>query len=268
MKAWCIAATALISGHLMAATATFTNTSNAALGDDFVLGDNYKLTITGAAHNAAVVVDGTINGNGLSPDDVGNTDANGDFTLTGNWNSSGYIGEWTEQWKVGGVNVGSTFDFDVIDAPTGLTLGPVVIPAVPTACFGLNYGIDIDIQYQITGASGQIHTTIDMYPWETGEAYGVGGVDLGPFNGPIGPVVEYSDSTQYASVLGVFHDVPVGACFAATFSGAGAQQNLQIKVGNLSYPINGNVRSQRFQIASTGQFHGSITNNSDISKSQ
>jgi hypothetical protein len=69
------------------------------------VGDTWVASITGAQANAPVVVQGGMNGV-LGNVQVGTTDANGDFSLSGTCTSD-EVGSWTEQWIVGGDVVGN-----------------------------------------------------------------------------------------------------------------------------------------------------------------
>jgi hypothetical protein len=73
----------LLIAPVIAQTITLANTSNGALGMDFVVGDAFATTITAAAPNQTVSVASTQNGQTLPLFNVGTTDANGSFTLTG-----------------------------------------------------------------------------------------------------------------------------------------------------------------------------------------
>src|SRR5947207_843284 len=117
-----LGAFALLSlGQLRSQTLYLANTSNSGLGRDFVINDSFSLSITGAAPNAPVTLNFTQNGVGSNGNNMGNTDANGAFSLTG-VEGSANIGTWTETWFVNGVQVGDEQDFIVMDRPTGLTV--------------------------------------------------------------------------------------------------------------------------------------------------
>ena len=79
------------------------------------VGDTWTASITGAQANAPVVVVGGMNGV-LGNNQVGTTDANGNFALSGTCTSD-EVGSWTEQWMVGGDLVGS-ISFSIVTGTT------------------------------------------------------------------------------------------------------------------------------------------------------
>jgi hypothetical protein len=83
--------------------------------NSLLVGDNWTINITDAPPNSPVTVTG-----GMVPANVttnmGSTDGNGRFTLSGRIDASS-IGVWAESWAVGGQNVGS-IGFSVSAAPS------------------------------------------------------------------------------------------------------------------------------------------------------
>ena len=96
------------------ATATLVNTSRP--GQSPQVGDSWQLTITGAP-NSPVTDSATQNGTSLGTTPYGSTDANGNFSLSGTFDSSS-IGTWVETWSVGGSQA-SPISFTVAAAPAG-----------------------------------------------------------------------------------------------------------------------------------------------------
>jgi len=80
-------------------------------GSTFQPGDQWSISITGGAPNTIVTVNGVHNG-ASAVNQMGNTDQNGNFSLSGTFDTS-VIGNWSETWYVGTQTAG-TFTFSVI----------------------------------------------------------------------------------------------------------------------------------------------------------
>lgn len=249
----------LVCWPAIAQTLTLANTANSALGMDFVSGDTFGLTITGAAAKSAVTVTATRDGVSTTPTPwyAGSTDESGNFSLTGT-ETDDYVAEYTQQWYVGGQPIGSLLDFEVIFKPSSLGVGTVDVATLPSNCPG-TYGIMVDIKYQLKNVNGQVvatQTGIPMTPYE----------DVGSYHGNIGPVSGYPTSGEYAADDGTFHDVPVGLCANFAFSNSlTSAQVISVYIGNNLYQVRG---STRFTVSGPSAGHGSITNGSDVSKSR
>lgn len=241
------------------------NTSNNGLNDpvygaDFVAGDNFVLTINGAAPLSAV----TVIENGGSPTYMGQTDVNGHWSVSGT-ETSAYIGYYEQAWYINGVQVGPDLVFDVIDVPDHLTVNSLNLAALPAGCNGGTYGIMVDIKYNIKAQNGtNIQTGIPLTPYEQIWFYGNFGVYLSYTEGNIGPVSGYPTSSASAAPDGTFHDVPVGTCANGVFQDAGADQNIFIEIGDSYY----GVRSHSLYTYGPSPGHGSISNTSDINKTR
>lgn len=250
-----------VGSTLFAQTASMQNTSNAALGMDFVSGDAFLVSITGAAPNKPVTV--TLTRNGVLESDqwhAGDTDGNGEFVWIGTENDD-FIAEFTEQYYVDGNEVGDLFDFEVIYKPSSVGVAAVGVAALPSGCTG-TYGIMVDITYQMKNPNGESVTTLTgmlMTPKE----------ELGNpiwHDGPIGPVAGYPTSSLYAASNGTFHDVPLGACGVYLFSNYHTDnQTFYISIGNNDYYVREN---QVFTVSGPTPGHGSISNGSDVTKSR
>lgn len=259
-------------GLMAQGTLLIENTANSALDDseygaDFVAGDTISVTIPGAAANSAVTLLEGQNGVSVTPSPYywGETDSNGDFSLSGT-ETAAYVGTHEEQWFVGGTQIGNTQDFAVIPVPTTLSVVSASSTTFPSTCTaGFTYGIYVDIEYNILspGDTNIATTFVLMIPYEEVTFYGNDGVQENSKSGDIGPDTGYSDSALYAADDGTFHDVPVGTCANGGFSDAGASQTIFIDIGDNSYE----VRSQRFVTASSSSGQGSITNDNDVSVS-
>jgi len=64
-----------------------------------------------------VTATSTFNGQFSGPNDFGQTDGSGAFSLTGTF-SAGSVGNWVEDWYVGGVHANPTLYFAVSQPPT------------------------------------------------------------------------------------------------------------------------------------------------------
>lgn len=91
------------------------NTGGARVFPDFVVGDTWTLTITGAP-NTDVAIGGFHNNQALSPLTLGATDNAGQFVLAGVMDVQ-HIGLWQETYTVGGVDWHGALLFSVNPAP-------------------------------------------------------------------------------------------------------------------------------------------------------
>ncbi len=94
----------------------------------FQVGDGFRIQITGAAPNSPIVATSTQNGVSHGSNNIGTTDANGNFSLVGAMNST-TIGTWTEQWKVGNQTFNISFS---VANPTQVTTGQQNTSLAPT----------------------------------------------------------------------------------------------------------------------------------------
>ncbi|MBB5340342.1 hypothetical protein [Tunturiibacter gelidoferens] len=133
--------------------------------------------------------------------------------------------------------------------PTGITNNS---GCAPTA----DYGIKLDIKYQVLDQSGKPILQSGMTPYEAVQSAG-GNLTYNP----VGPTQNSNSSATTASD-GTFHDVPFGICSAATFANANILQIIYIN--SQTYK----VRQNSFTVGSTGLDHGSITNSNDVTASR
>jgi len=126
----------------------------------------------------------------------------------------------------------------------------------PNGCPGsLNYGIMVDIKYQVLDQAGQPIRSATMTPYET-VTFFTGGQG----QGNIGPVPGYPTSSLTTAADGTFHDVPFGTCSVTPIlaPGENATQDINLVMpGGASYP----VRAQYFTVTAPTFGHGTITNN-------
>lgn len=114
-------------------------------GQNFQVGDSWKLTITGTP-NSPVSDSASQNGQSLGTSSYGSTNANGNFSLTGTF-ANGTVGSWSEQWDVGGV-AAPVLSFTISAVPaagsssssgssssTSSSSGASTTTSVPTGCF-------------------------------------------------------------------------------------------------------------------------------------
>lgn len=252
---------------LSAQSLTLSNVSNPMIGPSAVVGDTTTISISGAASNALVTLYYSQDfGSGLF--NAGYTDGSGSFQISQVQDSS-KIGIWSEQWTVGGANVGPNLNFEIVDKPT--SLGPAVVTASsPTACTSpYVYGPSTDIQYQIVGSTGRSESnpisglSLMLEPFENVVFYFLDGTPPRSKSGDIGPATGFTPpSSQYATSSGIFHDVPVSFCGNGAFAPYhGSDQTISILIGMTKYP----VRSQSFTASGTSPGHGSLGNGSDVS---
>jgi hypothetical protein len=204
---------AFLLAPLMAQTVTLTNTANGALGMDFVSSDTFLVTISGAASNQTVSVYQTNNGvpTTQNPWPMGQTDANGDFSLSGTEADVNASIEYTQQWYVGGSAVGPLLDFEVIYKPAGAPMiSTSVVSLTPRCPSNYTYGINVDVWYQTTNQSGFHVTTRTGIPLVPTELVSFNGGSYQ--SGDVGPVSGYPTSSEFADDDGSFHDVPLVSC--------------------------------------------------------
>jgi hypothetical protein len=72
---------------------------------NFLVGESWALTVRGQP-NSEVVISGAKDGQALTPAVLGQTNAAGEFRLSGTM-SAAEVGDWSESYAVGGANVGS-----------------------------------------------------------------------------------------------------------------------------------------------------------------
>ncbi len=91
--------------------ATLANLTERARDLNFRVGDRWELVVTGK-HDKDVEISGTYNRQPLTPLVLGQTNSAGRFVLDGSM-SEAEVGDWTEQYKVGGEQVPGGFTFTV-----------------------------------------------------------------------------------------------------------------------------------------------------------
>jgi|SRR5215475_1393952 len=112
-------------------------------GNTLYVGDTWQITIQGAPPNTQVT-----NTVGSSTTPYGNTDANGNWTMSGTFGVND-IAVWQETWKVGNAIAG-IWNFTVLAAPAPTTSGTTsgsTNPPTPT-------------DTNVTGATGSTGTTV------------------------------------------------------------------------------------------------------------
>ncbi len=155
-----------------------------------------------------------------------------------------------------------------VQVPNSLSVLNVTVlpdgPGPPDGCpASLNYGIKIDIKYQVLDQNGEAIQSAGMTPYENGTFFTGGG-----YSGNIGPVPGYPTSSLTTAADGTFHDVPLGICQAYPIGSAGltSLQHITIMMPDGSAP---GVRTQTFTVTAPGSQsfgHGSISNSiGDIS---
>jgi len=286
-----IASVLLVAGWsaftLTAQTISVTNVSNSLISPNAVVGDVYRVTITGAAQNAVVQLNYTQNG---SPGTwiAGFTDGSGYWTNDSPPKDSTFIGIWTEQWSVGGVNIGDNYIFVIIDQPTSQRWLSVAA-ANPDSCGGSDwfttvdntYGPSASIKYQIVGSTGANQSTLGLtlIPYEQITTYRQDGSVLEMFEGNVG-----TDNPAYSRHLGIwsnypwlppsalsaasygtYYDVPLSACAKGPFGYAKyATQAYSIIIGLRNYPVS----TVDWNAAAIAPGHGSLRGTNGVSYDQ
>lgn len=104
-----------------AGTLSLQNTSRNSA--NFQVGDNFKLTISGASPNQPLYVSGSQGGQSFGPSQQGQTDASGTFSLAGVMTADS-LGQWIEVWAVGSpTNTTGTVSFQVVSSADTTTSG-------------------------------------------------------------------------------------------------------------------------------------------------
>jgi hypothetical protein len=126
-------------------------------------------------------------------------------------------------------------------------------------CSGLaNYGILVDIKYQVLDQNGRPILSANMTPHEHGSFFGGGLYDKN-----IGPTGFTNSTTATTAADGTFHDVPLGICTNGAFSSLTDTQFITIIMPDGSAP---GVRGQTFTATGKSAGHGTLNNSvSDIS---
>lgn len=112
----------------MAQTPTVQLTNLTRGGSNFIVGDDWRVDITGPP-SQEVKVTATQNGNPLGTTSYGYTDGSGQFQLSG-FMDAGAIGNWSQVWSVGDVPAVPTLNFSVTQPPPGCEAYAVPVPPV------------------------------------------------------------------------------------------------------------------------------------------
>jgi hypothetical protein len=121
-------------------------------------------------------------------------------------------------------------------------------------CGGLaNYGIYVDINYQVLDQNKNSIQSARMTPHENGKGFGGKSYDTN-----IGPVDGFPTSSATTASDGTFHDVPFGGCANGAFSAFTATQNITMIMSNGSTsPV---VRSQNWTLTGKTAGHRTLKN--------
>ena len=149
-----------------------------------------------------------------------------------------------------------------VQVPTSLfVLNVAVLPngqGVNFGCSGLaNYGIRVDIKYQVLDQNGNPILLANMPPPRTRYVFRRGWLyrNIGPTG--------FTNSTVTTAADGTFHDVPLGGCANGAFSSLPDTQFMTIIMPDGSAPA---VRGQTFTLTGQSAGHGTLNNSvSDIS---
>jgi hypothetical protein len=145
-----------------------------------------------------------------------------------------------------------------VQVPTSLSvLNVTVLPngqGLNFGCSGLaNYGIKVDIKYQVLDQYGSPILSANMTPHEHGTSFGGS-----PYDNPIGPS-GFTNSTATTAADGTFHDVPFGVCANGAFSSLTATQFITMIMPDGSAPsVRGQTVTATGQSAGHGTLHNSV----------
>jgi hypothetical protein len=135
-----------------------------------------------------------------------------------------------------------------------------------------NYGIELAIKYQVLDQSGNALASSKMEPQEKDLNLIINGTKYPDDTawGDLGPSA-YAGTSKFTDSNGQFLDAPVGSCVQAPFTQTDTQV-ISILMNGTRYPVstdpNAGVRANNWTTKSSSSGHGSITNGSDVSKSQ
>jgi hypothetical protein len=146
--------------------------------------------------------------------------------------------------------------------PTSLQV--VTVTVLPTGTTGnsgcapgADYGIKVDITYQVLDQAGSAISKSGMKPLEVVQF--AGGSPAGP--NPIGPTDNSNSSTTTAN-NGTFHDVPFGLCSPSAITNATQLQIIYID------SVQQKVRQNAVTYNSSSSGHGSMSNGGDLNTSR
>lgn len=155
-----------------------------------------------------------------------------------------------------------------VQVPTSLSVVSVsVLPTGSSGDYGCtpskDYGIMVDIKYQVRDQNGNALRLAGMVPYEH-----VVFSDGAQHDGNIGPTY-VSTNTGTTASDGTFHDAPLGICSPLPInSNLTLMQDVSVILNGAGFP----VRSQTFTVSdlsgASGFDHGPITNGSDVSASR
>jgi hypothetical protein len=245
--AWLFLGVVIFLAPLSGQSLSWENSTDVAITPQMVVGDYWTLTISGAAANAAIVLQYTENGGSTQYFTLADTtDGSGNYSGSAQV-SNASLATWTNTWYVGGVQLGPTYDYAVIRLPSQLG---VAITSHSDCAGSYPYGVVGSIDYDIEDSGGNLvaSSNIILYPYFA-------------WNG--GGAVAVASASTGANSYGVFTYSPIFLCSTATFSSMlYGSEILYVKIG--SSTIYDQVRSQSWYASSSGYQHGDLTNTTDI----
>jgi len=260
----------IVLAPLSAQTLTWGNVSDPTITPNFVVGDSWTLTISGAAANASIVLQFTKNGSSVQYYTVGTTDSSGNYTST-QLVTNGSWGTYTNVWLVNGVQLGQQYNYEVIYEPGALSVYSSGVANPNCAYLGGDYGVLAAITYSITNSGGNLVSeqdgNIPMLPYYSFIYYNFAGQVTGSGQANVGGHGAPWSSNEYANTSnGRFLYIPIGYCDTSSYPDfLGESENLTIIIGNTYYP----VRSQTWSMYSNTIDHGTISNSvGDVTVSQ
>lgn len=135
--------------------------NSGANASGFKVGDSWTLTVTGPA-NSPVMITATQNGASMGTSQLGTTDGNGVFVLTGSW-AAVHAGAWIEQVTVGGLPALPVLNFSVLPAYPGAALAGLGQPGHQFTVADLRSAVRRPVPLPILwvrGSDGQIRPAV------------------------------------------------------------------------------------------------------------
>lgn len=235
-------------------TLTWGNSSNTVITPNIVVQDYWALSISGAAPYASIDLHLTENEGSMQVYHLANAGSNGQYNQSAQVTSAS-VGRYTNQWYVGGVPVGSEYDYEVIYKPESLSLySTPYVDANCTPAQGGTYGILGGVVWKIQDSAGNTVTSrnIVLYPYATYNS------------GPYQQVTSAPNGADQST--GVFDFYPFGYCGTGPFTGAQEANSIYAKIGiSTIYDL---VRHQIWTASSNAPDTGILFNSIDVSLSQ
>ncbi|HEV2200299.1 MAG TPA: hypothetical protein VGR73_10805 [Bryobacteraceae bacterium] len=243
-------------------TLTWGNSSNSAITPNMVAGDYWTLNITGAAPGAVIELQYRLYPDPPQRFTFAQTDSNGNYSAS-QQTTSASVGNWQDQWYVGGQPAGPPYNFQLIYKPGRLevTYEAAISNYCPPSVLPTNYtyGIGITINYLVEDANGNAVSSnnIVLYPY------------FSPNGQQSGPV---ASAQSGANSLGQFNYSPLWDCGTGPFGPSQwLTETLYIKIGDSN--VYDTVRQQvwygwGFATPHSGEIRNDVNGMTDVDVTQ